>query len=111
MTTAHANCTHPATKADRLACRKAKAAVDTLALDLLKVMTSDFHSNPDHWTFYAASRFAQVHTDDRMIAARAVLDYFLPSGDQARDDNRRRNGYTVTTDLRTMRSITLNAAS
>lgn len=108
----HTDCDHPRTKAARAACRKARAKVDTQALDLLEVFSiSDYMGRPDHWVFYAARRFASYEGTDRIAAARAVLDYFLPSGDEDRDERRRANGYTITTDLYTMRTITLRAAS
>lgn len=111
MTTAHANCTHPATKADRAACRKAQADGTAQALELIQVFGSGYDPTPGHWVFYAARRFARYEGSDLTEAATAVLAYFLPSGDEAKDDYRRRNGYTITTDLHTMRSITLRSAS
>lgn len=112
MTTAHANCLHESTKADRAACRKATADLMVRAQTLISVLDADNITSAD-WVGYAASRFADVdlRTTDRLDQALAVLAYFAPTGDDDRDARRRANGYTITTDPRTIRSIILRAAS
>lgn len=112
----HSNCDHDRTPAARAACRKARANEDTFQAALRRELIEVFNSanyipSSNHWVFYAARRFANYTGDDLDIAAGAVLAYFRPTGDEAQDANRRRNGYTVTTDPRNMLRITLRAAS
>jgi len=110
--TTHANCTHPATKAARATCRKNRAAGPSAqVLELIEVLNRGYSPRPNHWVFFAASRFAQIHTDDVFAAAEAVLAYFAPSGDDAQDDRRRRNGYIITQDPYQIRLIAGRAAS
>lgn len=109
--TTHANCTHPATKAARAACRKATAKGPSAeVLELIRVMNLGY-STPNRWVFYAASRFAKVNTSDVFTAAEAVLAHFAPSGDEAQDSRRIRNGYIVTDDPHTILRVTLRSAS
>lgn len=113
MTTNHANCDHESTKAARATCRKDRASRTSLKANLLTIFASPTFAEEDDakWVWYAARRFANYTGDDLDIAAGAVLAHFLPSGDDAQDANRRRNGYTVTDNIHTMLSITLRAAS
>jgi len=110
----HTDCLHPATKAARATCRKATAkAAEYRGYDidlLLEVFKVD-DDRPTRWVFYAARRFADYQGEDAREAASAILTHFQPSGDEARDDSRRRNGYTITSDPSKMLSITLRAAS
>jgi hypothetical protein len=112
----HTDCPHPATKAARAACRKARAEAATSRANdidlLLEVFASKAYTDkPGQWVWYAARRFADYQGDDLREAAAAILTYFQPSGDEARDDYRRRNGYTITSSPAHMLSITLRAAS
>lgn len=111
MTTAHANCTHPATKADRLACRKAHQANLTKALDLLAYF--DARRDYNDWVLMGAQRFGNFEgsAQDRTAAALSLLTYFAPSGDEATDARRRANGYTITTSPAEIRSIILRSFS
>lgn len=117
----HTDCTHPATKAGRAACRKAKAKreelgldteprIDTEARDLLAVL-NEGATELDRWVNYAARAFCDMTEGTATEKARAILDYFAPSGDDQADARRRANGYTITTDPRTIRSIILRRAS
>lgn len=113
----HTDCPHPATKADRAACRKARAAADLRAaqdIDLLlevfrsKAMTTD---RPDQWVWYAARAFTSYEGEDVREAAAAILTHFRPTFDEARDTARIRNGYTLTSNPTEMLHITLRRAS
>lgn len=113
----HTDCAHEATKKDRAACRKAHAELAEITTrqidDLLEVFASraSYLSSPTYWVFWAARQFAHYKGDDPRQAAWAVLEYFTPSGDEEADNRRRRNGYTITTNIHTMLSITLRCAS
>lgn len=107
----HANCPHEATRAARAACRKAQNDLLVKAHALLGIFNEGYAPRPDHWVWYAAHHFTDYRGDDRVEAALQVLDYFLPSGNDAWDARRKANGYTITTDIHTMRSITLRSAS
>lgn len=108
----HANCSHEATPKDRAACRKARAARESRAFDLIRDFNSTSYSPAtNYWVFYAANRFAGYQGNVPLEAALAILDYFSPSGDEAKDDRRRANGYLVTDHIPTMLSTTLHAAS
>jgi hypothetical protein len=109
--TSHTDCTHPATKAARAACRKARAAIDTEARDLVHFLNQDTFADIDHWVTYAARRFCNLAEGTATDKARAILDYFAPSGDEAQDARRRANGYTITTDFYEIRSIIRLSAS
>lgn len=112
-TTAHANCDHEATKAARAACRKARSSAtairDAQVADLLAAYDRGYQTRPNAWVLNSAAKFAKVHTDDPIIAANALLDFFAPSGDEVRDAARRANGYTITTDASTIASITIRS--
>lgn len=109
----HADCDHERTPAARAACRKARKAAAAERVEarasLIKALGGDMQY--DRWVFKAASRFGKVRTSDIDEAADAVLDYFLPSGDDDKDARRRANGYTITTSPHTMRSIILRSFS
>lgn len=107
----HTDCTHEATKAARTACRKARMALRVEAAALIGIFNQGYAPSPDYWVWYAARHFADYRGADLEEAALAVLAYFRPSGNEARDARRKANGYTITTDIHTMRSITLRAAS
>lgn len=109
----HASHDHPATSAARAACRKALAASQdtTKAERLIMVMDQGFSLRPGQWLYLAARRFAGYQGQDDMEAAKAVLAYFAPSGDEVKDQGRIRNGYIITEDPYTIRSITLRSAS
>lgn len=109
----HASHDHPATSAARAACRKAlaKSQATTKRDRLIMVMGQDYCPTPNHWLFYAARRFAGYMDSDINLAAEAVLAHFAPSGDKAADARRLQNGYMITEDPYTIRSITLRCAS
>lgn len=106
----HTNCTHPKTSAARAACRKARAA--NAQTDAIRDLIAAFDRVGDYndWLAYAARAFADFHGTDRMEQATAVLAYFAPV-DAETDAYRRRNGYLVTSDARTIVSTTLRRAS
>ena len=108
----HRNCDHEATSKDRAACRKARAVRDSRAFDLIRDFNStSYQPATNYWVFYAANKFAGYQGDIVLEAAHAILDYFSPSGDEAKDNRRRANGYLVTDHIPTMLSTTLHAAS
>lgn len=111
MTTNHSNCDHPATKAGRAACRKARATGQVEAQALIAFFDSCSNTLGIDWVIRGAARFGSYQGTDRMEAAAALVAYFAPSGDDARDADRRRNGYTITTSPSEIRSIILRAAS
>lgn len=111
MTTSHTNCDHEATPRDRAACRKDRASGIAEAIRLLDFLNEGNAFEPDKWVWYGARRFARYEGTDRIEAAKALLLHFAPSGNDLADDARRRNGYTITTDFRTIRSIIFRAAS
>lgn len=104
----HADCDHDLTPAARAACRKVRKAAIAAHIEeranLIQVLRNE-------WVFKAASRFGKVRTDDINEAADAVIAYFAPSGDDDKDARRRANGYTVTTNAHTIRSIVLRSFS
>lgn len=102
--TSHRDCDHPATKAARAACRKARAKVDTAREAAIDALLATFDSaryqpRPNHWVLYAASSFPHLHTEDPREAAAAVLDYFATTD------------YQPTTDPMTIARITYRRAS
>ena len=111
----HRNCDHDATKAARTICRKARAAEassrEVLIQDLIEVFNEGYSPQPNQWVWYAARHFASYKGEDLNEAAAAVLDHFRPSGDEARDSYRRRNGYIITESHYHMLQITLRSAS
>lgn len=111
--TDHSTHDHDATPAARAACRKAVAAASSAHNAARDALIAAFAAKSDYrnWLSYAAGRFAQVRTEDPIVAAEAVMTYFFPSGDEAYDARRRANGYTVTTDVNLIVHITLRAAS
>ena len=115
--TTHADHDHEATRAARAACRKAIAAAEVAdhkaRTELVRVLNKGYqYSNLENgWLFYAARRFADYRGSDLAEAVTAVQSYFYPSGDQNKDDYRRRNGYTITDNPYTIRSIIVRAAS
>jgi hypothetical protein len=110
----HRDCDHDATSKARAACRKARAAEAssraTLIQDLIEVF-NEKGDRPNQWVWYAARRFASYEGEDLNEAAAAILDHFRPSGDEARDAHRTRNGYIITDSHYHMLQITLRAAS
>src|SRR6478752_6389400 len=109
----HASHNHPATSAARAACRKTLAASQdaTKRERLIMVMGEGFQTQPGQWLYYAARRFAGYQGQDDMEAAAAILTFFASSGDEAKDQRRVANGYTITSDPYLIRSITMRAAS
>jgi len=107
--TNHRDCDHPATKAARAKCRKARteaaAKVDTAALELISYIDSRPNFGGIDWVLRGAGAFGSYQGEDRTEAARALLDYFGPSGDEDEDRSRIRNGYTITTSPSTIFSI------
>ena len=110
--TSHDDCLHEATKAARATCRRQRAsAVDAKAkaiADLLAQFPDSDYSRD--LLLYGAHRLGWIGTD-RTEAAEAVLNYFAPSPIEAENENRRRNGYLITTDPRVIRSTFLRMAS
>jgi hypothetical protein len=111
----HTECEHESTSTARAACRKARAskdlATEAFINDLYTAMPANDGILGHDWLLRGASSFANLHTADRRMAAIALIAYFGPSGDDATDDNRRRNGYTITTDAYAIRRIILRRAS
>jgi hypothetical protein len=108
----HSNCSHDRTARDRAACRASRSSRQALKADLIRIFNeANYIPSENYWIWYAARHFGSYTGDDLDIAAGAILSYFLPSGDDAQDANRRRNGYTITEDIYTMLRITLRAAS
>lgn len=111
----HRNCAHEATSKARAACRKARAQAiasrNTCIDDLIEVFNEGYSPSPNYWVFYAATHFASYTGTDLREAADAILTYFYPSGDEATDERRLRNGYTITESAFHMRQITLRVAS
>lgn len=104
----HATCTHPRDKAGRLACRKARA----LKVAAITELETFFTARGDtEWLMRGAARFGSYQGTDTFEAATALLDYFAASGDKARDDRRRANGYTITDSPHHIRSIILRSYS
>lgn len=106
--TSHSNCTHPADKAGRLACRKERA-LKVAAITELE--TYFIRQGDTEWLIRGAARFGSYQGTDTFEAATALLDYFAPSGDKARDDRRKANGYTITEAPHHIRSIILRSYS
>ena len=120
MTTSHANCDHPATKADRAACRQERAARLNLAHNMVAYFDEVRRSDASDWLFKGAHRFngatrsggtITIAREDRLALALALLDYFAPLDAEVRADYYRANGYTITRDPGTIRSILLRAFS
>lgn len=117
----HRDCDHPATKAGRAACRKARAAEDAAwqarikarkaAADELISVFDDRCGNANDWVMKGAHAFTPFEGTNRYAAAYALLDYFAPSGDDAEDARRRLNGYTITTSPHEILRITLRRFS
>ena len=115
----HKDCLHEATSSARAICRKARreaeAAHEALVQALFEAMPSNDRFGID-WLLRGAAKF---NTDEvqpengrnRRQAADALISYFAPSGDQAKDDYRRRNGYIITTSASQIRSIILRSFS
>lgn len=104
--TNHTNCEHDRTPAARAACRKARKNLAHIEarIELINVLGAE-------WVLKAAWRFGSLQTTDVVDAADAILGYFAPSGDEARDRGRRANGYIITTSAREIRSIVLRSFS
>lgn len=113
----HKDCLHEATSKDRAACRKARREAETAHEVLVQALFEAMPSNDlgGDWLLRGAAKFntdeAPVLGRNRRQAADALISYFAPSGDQARDDYRRRNGYIITTSASQIRSIILRSFS
>jgi hypothetical protein len=96
----HSHCDHDTTKSARAKCRrdaaKAAALIDAQALALIETFDARVGTDRDYIT-RAAFAFTSFQEGDRLAAAKAVLEYFAPSGDEDHDRSRRANGYTITT--------------
>lgn len=113
MTSSHANCDHEFTKAARATCRKVRAEAANERNTWIDALLAAMPENDlgIDWLVRGAQNFSDYRGDNRIEAANALLDYFAPSGDEARDASRRRNGYVITTDAYRIRSIILTRNS
>ncbi len=107
----HSGHSHPATSAARATCRKATNGQEATIDRFLATMERGYCPTPGHWTFYAASRFADYRDGDIRAAAKATIAAFAPSGDEATDRRRIANGYIITTSFEEIRRIALRCAS
>lgn len=120
MTTSHANCDHLNTKGARAACRKERyLKSSTRSAQVIGLVNcyrdraarSYLASDPDYFLLASARKFGGYTGTDAYAAADSLLTYFLPSGDADVDARRRANGYTVTDDFETIRSLTTRSFS
>lgn len=111
MPQSHADCDHEKYAPAYRACREARAERVELVSAILRYFDERRPSEYGDWLMSGASRFGDYHGSSRYEAAVTLLGYFFPEGDETFLAYRRRNGYTVTSDPATIRSVILRAAS
>jgi hypothetical protein len=118
MTTSHADHDHDNTKAARALCRKNAFLADSTAkaevlacISTFRGLAAAYERDQDEWIWYGVRAFTAYKGTDIYEATRALLDYFAPTGDDAKDARALADGHLITTDPYAIRRIILRRAS